>query len=88
MIMMTKANHTFLGFSWHILFADVAVINITFQVIFTDVFADVAVINITFQVIFTDDIFFGVIHKALIRMGVNFLHGNLWKKVFLSMSMT
>ena len=65
MIMMTKAYHTFLGFSWHILFADVAVI------------------NITFQVIFTYDIFFGVIHKALIRMGVNFLHGNLWKKVFL-----
>ena len=28
-----------LGFSWHILFADVAVINITFQVIFTyDIF--------------------------------------------------
>ena len=53
MIMMTKAYHTFLGFSWHILFADVAVI------------------NITFQVIFTYDIFFGVIHKALIRMGVN-----------------
>ena len=46
-------------------------------------FADVVVINITFQVIFTYDIFFGVIHKALIRMGVNFLHGNLWKKVFL-----
>ena len=65
MIMMTKAYHTFLGFSWHILFADVAVI------------------NITFQVIFTYDIFFGVIHKAFIGMGVNFLHGNLWKKVFL-----
>ena len=48
MIMMTKAYHTFLGFSWHILFADVAVI------------------DITFQVIFTYDIFFGVIHKALI----------------------
>ena len=64
-IMMTKAYHTFLGFSRHILFADVAVI------------------NITFQVIFTYDIFFLVIHKALIRMGVNFLHGNLWKKVFL-----
>ena len=34
MIMMTKAYHTFLGFSWHILFTDVAVINITFQIIF------------------------------------------------------
>ena len=45
-------------------------------------FADVAVINITFQVIFTYGIFFGVIHKASIGMGVNFLHGNLWKKVF------
>ena len=65
MIMMTKAYHTFQGFSWHILFADVAVI------------------NITFQVIFTYDIFFGVIHKVLIRMGVNILHGNLWKKVSL-----
>ena len=65
MIMMMKAYHTFLGFSWHILFTYVAVI------------------NITFQVIFTYDIFFGVIHKALIGMGVNFLHGNLLKKVFL-----
>ena len=33
--MMAKATNTFLGFSWLILFADVAVINITFQVIFT-----------------------------------------------------
>ena len=57
--MMMKAYHTFLGFSWCILFADVAVI------------------NITFQVVFTYDIFFGVIHKALIGMGVNFLHGKL-----------
>ena len=65
MIMMIKAYHTCLGFSWHILFADVAVI------------------NISFQVIFTYDIFFGVIHKALKGMGVNFLHGNLWKNVFL-----
>ena len=39
MIMMTKAYHIFLGFSWHILFADVAVTDITFQVIFTyDIF--------------------------------------------------
>ena len=62
MIMMTRAYHTFLVFSGHILFA---------------------VINITFQVIFTYDIFFGVIDKALIGMGVNFFIGSLWKKLFL-----
>ena len=54
MVMKTKAYHTFLGFSWHILFADVAVI------------------NITLQIMFTYDIFLGLIHKALIGMGVNF----------------
>ena len=64
-MMMMKVYHTFLGFSWHILFADVAVI------------------LILHSKSYLLDIFFGVIHKALIRMGVNFLHGNLWKKVFL-----
>ena len=75
MIMMTKAYHTFLGFSWHILFADVAVINITFQVIFTyDIFLGVirkALIGM------------GVIFSMAICGRNIFFHGNLWKKVFL-----
>ena len=57
--------HTFLDFSWHI------------------VFADIAVYSITFCVICTYKLLFGVIYKAMVRMGVNFLHDNFWRIVFL-----
>ena len=60
MILITKAYHTFLGFSWHILFA---VINITFRVIVRlwhqqdHLFAVLQLINVNMIII----IMFGVI---------------------------
>ena len=45
-------------------------------------FADIVVYSITFCVVFTYNLFFGVIYKTLVGMGVNFLYDNFWKRVF------